>query len=170
MHLGVNLWKTLPKRASGLRPALRESPWALSATLGSQLQTALGASTPQNMALALVDKISYGDGPSIAVGLVDSRLYLGPALRLADGHGHTLTPFQVLLANLVAHGESRLDAVAASDLPCRLSKDLLRELADFETVAWLSREPGLLVGDAGGFSLPSRGGCTMPDIVGREHG
>lgn len=160
MHLGRSIWRAAlpaakPAAASrsaarrappldfaaaaaeiGILPRLERKPWVVLGDLREDFETYFGLPTD-----VVISELSHwfttvnGGGPA-AVGLahVSGNVYFGPAIKHKVA---SLSPEQVIVANIFSHGEIGLDLVAAHELPKPESGELLREMATFKRMRWL---------------------------------
>lgn len=160
-------------------------PWVISRQACDELEAGLGLET-FSVLEALTLRLQHWLGSPVIAGLGSKSraVYLAPGLSL--GTRSRLTPSQVLVANLFAAGEPGLEAICASEVPSKASVDLLRELADFDTIRWVDADSQQQQAAAGsqqqhsdfefasmrsldgfGFRLPAAAGPTrLADVVG----
>ncbi|CAK9057478.1 Uncharacterized protein SCF082_LOCUS31570 [Durusdinium trenchii] len=129
MKFGQNLWRMLPSGVPQLREQLARRPWRLEVEHRQALEVRLGMSTAQLLPF-LSSRLGDGD---VAVGLAKSgRTFLGPALELGD---RKLEATQTLVAQMFVAGEV-LEAFSCSTPPVGASRQLLRQLWNFQELRW----------------------------------
>lgn len=131
--------------AAGLQQKIQRKPWLLVDKTRDTLQENLDLGT-DGFLLDLARWLEHtAGGVNVAVGLahISGNVYLAPELELAPGV--TLTPEQVLVANVFGHSEVGIAAIAAVSqggepllLPSsRRSSHILQEVGTFKKLRWL---------------------------------
>lgn len=131
----------------GVANRLQRKPWGFISDVRQALEQKLGLGT-DGLLLELARWLEASTGAPSAAGLahVSGNVYLAPAL---DLNCEQLSPAQVLVANVLSHGEIGIDAVALSCDGASAASNLgtpglLQEVATFKRMRFV--DPGKVAG------------------------